>query len=137
MNETGNFNFERKGLSLRLRYWRDSYHTLVNIPHIRFLGIVIMVYFIQFFSFAWLYVLWGSDQTAEEEHACLKGVHDFMTSLWFSVQTSMTIGYGSYGLTPNPECIRLNILVTLQAVLSLLVDYAVMGLMYSRLSRPA
>lgn len=44
-------------------------------------------------------------------------------------------GYGGE-LTPNPDCIVLNLMVTLQTVVSLLLDYSILGLVYARFSSP-
>lgn len=44
-------------------------------------------------------------------------------------------GYGGE-LTPNPECTALNLLVALQTVISLLLDYSLLGLVYARFSSP-
>jgi hypothetical protein len=39
-------------------------------------------------------------------------------------------------LTPDPDCIALNLLITLQTVASLLLDYSLFGLVYARFSSP-
>ena len=44
-------------------------------------------------------------------------------------------GYGG-DLTPNPDCIALNLVITLQTVASLLLDYSILGLVYARFSSP-
>ena len=44
-------------------------------------------------------------------------------------------GYGG-DLTPNPDCIAINLLVTLQTIASLLLDYSLLGLVYARFSSP-
>ena len=50
----------------------------------------------------------------------------------------MVVGAAGYGgeLTPNPDCIVLNLMVTLQTVVSLLLDYSILGLVYARFSSP-
>lgn len=39
-------------------------------------------------------------------------------------------------MTPDPDCTLLNLLVTLQTVCSLLLDYSILGLVYARFSSP-
>jgi hypothetical protein len=43
----------------------------------------------------------------------------------------MSAGYGG-DLTPNPDCILLNAIITLQTICSLLLDYSMLGLVYAR-----
>lgn len=43
------------------------------------------------------------------------GVDRYLHAVWFSVQTSRTIGYGSYGMAPNPDCLTTNVYVMFQA----------------------
>ena len=40
-------------------------------------------------------------------------------------------GYGGT-LTPNPGCVVINLCVTLQTIISLMVDYSMLGLVYAR-----
>lgn len=79
--------------------------------------------------------LW-SDIEDTDHKSCLKGVHGPLSATCFSIQTAMTIGYGSYGLSPNPDCFVLNALVTCQVVVSLMLDYTALGLVWARISRP-
>lgn len=118
----------------------DPFHTAVNTPHARFCAAFAALYLSELLAFALLYFAWaeldGKPAAAGAETHCLPGVKAFPHALWFSVQTAMTIGYGGFGLTPNPSCTGLNALVTVQAVTSLLVDYTMLGLVFARLSRP-
>ena len=57
-------------------------------------------------------------------------------ALWFSVQTSATIGYGGE-LTPDPYCPATNALVTCQVIVSLLFDYSVLGIVFTRFATPS
>jgi hypothetical protein len=50
---------------------------------------------------------------------------------------SITLDAGFGGLmTPNPDCLALNLVVALQTVVSLLLNYALLGLVYARFSSP-
>lgn len=44
-------------------------------------------------------------------------------------------GYGGE-LTPNPDCTWVNLLVTLQTVASLMLDYSMLGIVYARCGPP-
>jgi hypothetical protein len=39
-------------------------------------------------------------------------------------------------MTPNPDCIALNLLITLQSVAALLLCYSLLGIVYARFSSP-
>jgi hypothetical protein len=53
----------------------------------------------------------------------------------FSVREGVLVGYGGT-MTPNPDCLMLNLTVALQTVVSLLLDYSLLGLVYARFSSP-
>ena len=82
---------------------------------------------LQYATFGLLYYL-------QAEH-CIKGVKHYLHALWFSVQTSATIGYGG-DLIPNPSCSVTNALVTCQVIISLLTDYSMLGIVFTRFSNP-
>jgi hypothetical protein len=52
---------------------------------------------------------------------------------WHYRRRLRNAGYGG-SLTPNPSCTLLNLLITLQTIVSLLLDYTLLGLVYSRFS---
>ena len=84
-------------------------------------------YAVQYATFALLYYF-------QAEH-CIKGVKHYLHALWFSVQTSATIGYGG-DLSPDPHCPVTNALVTCQVIISLLTDYSMLGIVFTRFSNP-
>ena len=71
-----------------------------------------------------------------QAEGCIKGVMHYSHALWFSVQTSATIGYGGQ-LTPDPYCSVTNALVTCQVIISLLIDYSMLGIVFTRFSNPS
>ncbi|KAG0566228.1 hypothetical protein KC19_7G047600 [Ceratodon purpureus] len=130
VDHKGRLNVETRGLPKTFLYWGDLFHTLVNMPTPRFLGILVLNYFLLFFGFAVPYYYDAYNNN------CIPGVVTFDHALWFSVQTSMTIGYGG-DLTPDPSCRLTNVMVVLQSLASLLVAYSLLGVFYVRFSRPA
>lgn len=92
------------------------------MPRWRFISLFFAVYIVEYVLFALVY-MWQPDHCTEAT--------TFAAALWFSVQTAATIGYGS-PLAPNPSCTLVNVCVMFQVISSSLVDYALMGLMFSR-----
>lgn len=43
----------------------------------------------------------------------------------------MHAGYGGQ-LTPDPDCVKVNALITFQTICSLMLDYTMLGLVYAR-----
>lgn len=130
VDHKGRLNVETRGLPKTFLYWGDLFHTLVNMPTPRFIGILMLNYFFLFVGFGVPYYYDAYNNN------CIPGVLTFDHALWFSVQTSMTIGYGG-DLTPDPSCRLTNIMVVVQSLASLLVAYSLLGVFYVRFSRPA
>lgn len=85
-----------------------------------------------------------SDIEDHQHDPCLEGVgkrknfaYNFLSAVCFSVQTATTLGYGDYGLAPNPTCFTLNAIVTAQVIISIILDYTALGLVWARISRPS
>eukprot|EP00892_Ulva_mutabilis_P008016 jgi/Ulvmu1/5587/UM023_0124.1 len=108
-------------------YTQSPFHTLLHMPAMRFSMIFFMTYITFYASFALFYLLMREE--------CVDGIHHFSHAFYFSVQTSATIGYGGE-LTPNPNCLWVNLIVTLQTVASLMLDYSMLGIVYARFSSP-
>lgn len=58
------------------------------------------------------YVSFAAIYYADAED-CVLGIESFTNAVWFSVQSAATIGYGGE-MTPNPDCFRVNLAVSLQ-----------------------
>jgi len=65
---------------------------------------------------------------------CIQEVDGFAASFLFSLETQHTIGYGSRQTTT--ECPHAMILVSLQAVIGCIIQAFMVGLIFSKLSRP-
>ncbi|XP_024396402.1 uncharacterized protein [Physcomitrium patens] len=130
VDHMGQLNVETRGLPKTFLYWGDLFHTLVNMPTPRFIAILLLNYTVLFVGFGVPYYYDARNNN------CIPGVTSFDHALWFSVQTSMTIGYGG-DLTPDPSCILTNIMVVVQSLATLLVAYSLLGVFYVRFSQPA
>ena len=85
-----------------------------------------------------------SDIEDHQHDPCLRGVgnrknfvYNFLSATCFSIQTATTLGYGDYGLAPNPTCFILNTILTAHVIISLILDYTALGLVWARISRPS
>ncbi|KAL2642348.1 hypothetical protein R1flu_009935 [Riccia fluitans] len=130
VDNKGRLNVETRGAPKTSLYWGDLFHTLVNVPNSRFMCVLACTYTVLFGGFAVPYYYDAYN------NSCIPGVLNFSHALWFSVQTSMTIGYGG-DLTPDPRCTMTNIVVVIQSLVSLLVAYSLLGVFYVRFARPA
>jgi inward rectifier potassium channel len=127
LNHDGTFNVRRNDLGPFHPF--NAYHTLLSLPVPRLLGLMAAFYVVVNVIFATLYWLAGSDALAGAASAPLARFED---SLFFSVQTLATIGYGR--LVPNTRLA--NILVALEALVGLLGFAILSGLLFARFTRP-
>ncbi|CAI5465442.1 unnamed protein product [Closterium sp. Yama58-4] len=127
---SGSLNVERRGVPKLTAYWSDLFHTLINIPNIRFYPLLLLVYSLLFGGFALPYYYQSL------QYKCIPGVKNYWHALWFSVQSAMTIGYGGE-LVPDPDCFTLNLLIALQSLAALIVAYSLLGIVYTRFALPS
>jgi inward rectifier potassium channel len=120
-----NGRFQIEGMGKWYNYWRDPYHLLLTIPWVGFVGVVAVGYLLINVVFGLLYLLGGD---------CLTGARSgsFEDAFFFSVHTLGSIGYGVIA----PKTTYANIIVTLEAIVSLLVIAVVTGLSFARFSKP-
>jgi inward rectifier potassium channel len=120
-----NGRFQIEGMGKWYSHWRDPYHLLLTIPWIGFVGIVAGGYLLLNVGFALLYLLGGD---------CLTGASSgsFEDAFFFSVQTLGSIGYGVI----SPKTTYAHVIVTVEAIASLLVIAVVTGLSFARFSKP-
>jgi inward rectifier potassium channel len=120
-----NGRFQVEGMGKWYRYWRDPYHLLLTIPWLGFVGVVAGGYLLLNLGFALLYLLGGD---------CLIGARSgsFEDAFFFSVHTLGSIGYGVIA----PKTTYANVIVTMEAIASLLVIAVVTGLSFARFSKP-
>lgn len=128
INADGTFNVRRVGYNL-LRS-RSIYHALLNLRWPPFLGLVLVAYLTANLFFAVLYFACGPEAIAGIQATNEAG--RFLDCFFFSVQTAGTIGYGQM----TPVGIVPNLIVTAEALLSLLGFALATGLFFARFSRP-
>jgi inward rectifier potassium channel len=122
LNRDGSFNVVRGGLAWRQLF--HPYHYLLTISWPVFFVLVIGAYGAINAVFAWLYMGFGTLGNSGG---------GFDDAFYFSVQTFGTIGYGKL----TPEGTAANVLVSIEALLSLLGSALVTGLLFARFSRPS
>ncbi len=123
--ENRNGKLEVTGLNAWYDHWRDPYHLLLMIPWRGFLLLVALFYLLINSFFALLYLanaegIAGSTQPIT-----------FTDAFFFSVQTLASIGYG----TLNPISLYTNLIVTLEAIASLLLLALVTGISFARFTK--
>ncbi len=123
VNQDGKFQIQ--GLNRWYHYWRDPYHLMLALPWWGFFLAIAAGYILLNAGFAFLYLLGGD---------CLTGARagSFEDAFFFSVQTFASIGYGVI----SPKTPYANLIVTLEAIMSLLGIALVTGLAFSRFTLP-
>lgn len=113
------------GLGAWYMYWRDPYHLMLTIPWLGFTCLVSLAYILINIIFAILFLAGGD---------CIVGAKpgNFWDAFFFSVQTLGSIGYG----VMSPGTPYANMVVTAEAIVSLLAIAVVTGLAFARFSKP-
>jgi inward rectifier potassium channel len=125
LNKDGSFNVRRHGLN----FWEalSGYHFLLNLSWPKFFGVYGLGYFSVNVIFAAAYYACGP--------GALTGGADLgriWQTFFFSIETFATIGYGNI----EPVSFAANLLVSLEAMTSLLTFALATGLVFARFSRP-
>ncbi len=128
INQDGSFNVRRKGL--RSFAGRNFYHLLLTIPWWQFLGVVVGLYLSINLIFAVIFVLCGENSLVETVGEPMTS--HFLRAFFFSVETFGTIGYG----TIAPVGTLVNSFVTVESIVSILLQALVTGMFFARFSRP-
>ncbi|MEM8502844.1 MAG: ion channel [Cyanobacteria bacterium P01_D01_bin.1] len=118
--------FHLVGLGGWYSYWRDPYYLMLTIPWQGFVLITVGVWAIANAIAAVLFLLGGEGTILNAQPG------SFGDAFFFSVQTSASIGYG----VMSPGNAYAHLLVTLEAIISLIGIALLTGLAYARFSRP-
>jgi inward rectifier potassium channel len=107
------------------QYWRDPYHLMLSVSWKIFFLAIGVLYLCLNAVFALLYLLGGDSLVGARPG-------NFEDAFFFSVQTFASIGYG----VMSPKTSYAHVIVTLEAIMSLLTIAIVTGLGFARFSRP-
>ena len=128
LNPDGSFNVRRTGLPFLSSL--NPYHTLLSMSWPRFLGMLLLLYFLSNVCFGLVYASFGDaglvDTTADPSMNIL------VRGFFFSVQTFATIGYG----TIHPLGVVPNIVVTVESYYSLITNALITGVAFARFAKP-
>jgi inward rectifier potassium channel len=128
INRDGSFNLRKEGLPFLSRF--SIYHSMLNLPRWKFIGIILAFYFIANLVFTFIYLMVGADG--------LQGLiattpwAKFKEVFFFSSETFTTVGYGRV----NPLGDGVNVIASIEAVSGFLSFAIATGLIYGRFSKP-
>ncbi|MDQ2773037.1 MAG: ion channel [Bacteroidota bacterium] len=127
INHDGSFNVRRRGGPHR----HDPYQLLILMDWWPFIGLVVGFFTVLNVAFAGAYVALGLEDLPGVA-APRNGVQDFLSALFFSVQTFTSVGYGHV----YPGTNATGFLSSLEALVGVLTFALATGLLYGRFSRP-
>ncbi len=122
--------------SLRLSilgYVTDGFTTVMNSPWWIVIAIFLITYFFSWLFFAGMWAL-VAYVDGHFNNTCLENVYDFNSAFLFSVETQITIGYGNKFV--QNSCGWGILFLTIQCLFGLLIDSFMLGLIFSKLTRP-
>lgn len=128
LNKDGSFNVTKSNIPFFER--TNFFHTLVSMSWLRFIGLIIVGYFIVNFIFASVYMLVGVENLTTA--AGLSSFDQFLEAFFFSAQTITTLGYGRVA----PVGFIANTVAAIESMLGLLTFALATGLLYGRFSKP-
>ena len=128
INKDGSFNIKKIGGGLASI---NAFHYLINISWTKFLLIVFAGFVFVNLCFALLYQLAGIENLSNASAS--DGLHSFLNTFFFSVQTFATVGYGGI----HPTGLFSNIISSLESMTGILSFALATGLLYGRFSKPS
>jgi inward rectifier potassium channel len=128
INRDGSFNVHRRGRRLQEFHF---YQFLLRLSWPAFFATVTAAFILVTLAFTGLYYLSGIDELQGIQHG--GPAEMFLQTLFFSVQTLTTVGYGSI----SPRGIGVNVVSSIEAMMGVLGLAFSAGLLYGRFSRPS
>ena len=129
LNKDGTFNVRKTNIPFLERI--NFFHSLVSMPWPRFLGIILLGYFVINTLFASIYMAIGIENLTGMKQ--VGGTFEqFMEAFFFSAQTITTLGYGRVA----PLGLLANIVAATESMLGLLAFALATGMLYGRFSKP-
>lgn len=126
INRDGSYNILRRG-----NYGWRPYQSLVEMPWLKFLGLITLFYFFINGFFAIIYLLIGIENLSGVTVRTSQ-VDNFFTAFFFSVQTFTTVGYGAI----SPVGAISNLIASFNALVGLLSFALATGLLFARFAKP-
>lgn len=118
-------------------YISDFFTTVIDAPWYGVLLTFCVLYLLAWFLFGmiwWATVAVYAAIPSNGNYSCVENTHDFASSILFSIETQVTIGYGYKFI--RSECGFAIFLVMVQSLTGLLIDSFLLGLVFAKLSRP-
>lgn len=129
INKDGSANIEKRGMHFMRRI--SWYHTMIDMPRWKFLGILFAFYIAVNFIFACIYYLIGI-QYLDGIDPSGSEIIKFGKAYFFSAQTFTTVGYGHI----SPNGFFTSALSAAEALIGLLSFAIATGLFFGRFSKP-
>lgn len=131
LNRDGTFNVARRGL--RFFDTLAPYHTLLMMSWPKFLGLSAAFYSLINLAFGVVFYLLGADTLHASDGTDLVLVGRFWESVFFSIQTFATIGYGHVA----PAGFASNFVVAFESLVGIMSQAMITGLLFARFARPS
>jgi inward rectifier potassium channel len=128
INEDGQFNVRRPGLTLRDIH---PYLFLISVRLPVFGAIVLTAFIAVNLLFAGIYLAIGIDHLKGADAATAGG--EFLNAFFFSTHTLTTVGYGNI----YPVGVAANSIAAIEALIGLMTFALATGLLYGRFARPS
>jgi Inward rectifier potassium channel transmembrane domain/Inward rectifier potassium channel C-terminal domain len=118
-----------RGEDWRALYAGDLFHSLIDAPSSRSIGILLSGYLflVVLFSVPYYYI--------SKEYGCDMGIDTYQESFAFSLETMATIGYGTQDIFFD-NCWSPVVVLACQISCKLIADAVIIGVIYSRFGRP-
>lgn len=127
INHDGTFNVRRRGGPHR----HDPYQWLIQMDWWPFIGLVVVFFTVLNVAFALAFMALGLEDLPGVA-APHDGLQDFLSALFFSIQTFTSVGYGHV----YPGTNATGFLSSVEALVGVLTFALATGLLYGRFSRP-
>ena len=129
MNKNGTANVEKRGMNLFQRI--SWYHTMIDMPYLKFMSILLSFYAGINFVFAIIYYSIGIENLSGIDTSTSEWVQ-FGQAYFFSAQTFTTVGYGHI----SPSGFMASSISAIEALIGLLSFAIATGLFFGRFSKP-
>lgn len=128
INRDGTFNLKKEGMPFFDRF--SIYHSMLSMPRWKFVGLILIFYFVANLIFTLVYLWVGVDQLqgllAKDAWGKIK------EAFFFSTETFTTVGYGRV----NPVGDAANVVAAIEAMSGFLSFALFTGLIFGRFARP-